>query len=1354
MIKVLNLIHKRVFVFFLLLVVMSVYPVLAFEKYIKIGETWDTSAICGADYDAGCSRDNEDYVVCQVEEGVTYTVWSSDSPVTRYWYSSGSILNFFNEGMSDNKMYADVTFPLVDETTFVTVYAQTPGGTWSSCADFEILDVMPVKHECFVLNTTHCGDVDFDTLTSYYNFVDSQGDTDLQAGHSWTGNIWGYIEASRLVDIIGPGPLLLLGTSFISPDMSISDVAATFPTTQAGVVTVVNSSLSLTTGTIWHDPSETVVVDDNLSVSGSLSHSVGSILVFPENVEMYEGLEVFGLSTLTIVPLLENYDANYNYFFTMDIPNFLPDDSCYCDLEPDAADCSTSFPASGYTYNRCYDEFFNGEETNWNIFQRIVTYLDTQINPDVNPLPDPTLDITGNLDAGSITLGGIKRSSWPSSDQFGIDNLVNDPGFEFFSGWTNTGDDGSGFSEARAHSGVYSGKLISSSGEEYWWSEKIPININEQTQFTLSGWYYLESGPSVELFLFWYTSSTPDDDHYPTGAWDGNSVLDNTVGAWTRFYLSTTVSPDVVELGVRLDVNGAGSVFFDDIQLVEGNQLSKFKPRTLNLEGDAGFNNVDVREDLDVEGRVMAWSGANIRTSGVGAVGLLADGNIKAGTLLGDLNLKVACDPMSNLVRENNRGLVLSFASQANLCQGYELCEDDSFCDAGMSCVDNFCIESSCQNTVDDDDDDTFDYCDSDCPVCDSGERLGCARCGICTVLTPISIEEGESVTFSLDITEGTSGDDCSIYSGVGNIHDTSGCADRTHSFSYANAGIYSPYVEELSADGVVDKISCPTITVGGLETDCNNGVSDEVFGLPGYDDDIDYCDLECNCATGDRLGCTLCASCVPSATSVPLGQSVTFNINFTSGYSTIIVAHAVFGDGVSSTDVGRTNGQGFSHTYTSAGSYVTTIHEINTDGVVDSITCPTVTVLSEAGLCNDGDDNDGDGATDYSDSECPCPAPRNKYLNSCYECTVVPSTANTGESITFTLSRVGGTDPPLSIDNPPNTAFFKDSGDTPPGDAQYFWGTGTSSWATTASYSTAVEHTAVFQDTTNYDVIAECPPVNVVEEDCNLVGDEDDNGLADFDDPVCPDCPDDATQYGSSVCLRCEIDGDGTSSVSGLVSDTFTFTLAKYGPGSEPFATADFYKHTTDGSPVQTNVAVSGYDYSFPSMSSYTPKFNIPYTGSVLDACPSVSIVECVMANDCPGRTSTNGIICRYDVGYENTCCDSVSCSESNNDECGSHAAGCGLGFVSCGTCTPPAECYERVGIRNICVDCSDDTWGDCSANYAVSSECSICSPPQTKCNLNVIAATNTCTSPCSSTSYTMCGTPGACDCAMLGAN
>jgi RHS repeat-associated protein len=159
-------------------------------------------------------------------------------------------------------------------------------------------------------------------------------------------------------------------------------------------------------------------------------------------------------------------------------------------------------------------------------------------------------------------LGNV-RLSYSDSDGSGYINdsgIFND-GFESASGW-NTGGTLTEYDSTFKMSGAYSGKIVkSTAGEKFVQSDTwTTIDNSAATDYTFSGWVFSD-GPTADIFLFMKTESEAG---YFTQV---SSVRSTSTGQWEYLEKTFSVPSNIKKLNIRIDNNGGGTVWFDDIKI-------------------------------------------------------------------------------------------------------------------------------------------------------------------------------------------------------------------------------------------------------------------------------------------------------------------------------------------------------------------------------------------------------------------------------------------------------------------------------------------------------------------------------------------------------------------------------------------------------------------------------------------------------------------------------------------------------------------------------------------------------------------------------------------------------------------
>jgi YD repeat-containing protein len=170
------------------------------------------------------------------------------------------------------------------------------------------------------------------------------------------------------------------------------------------------------------------------------------------------------------------------------------------------------------------------------------------------------------------------------------------------------------YDATRSRAGKFSARIDKSgSGEYYTHSNKVlSISLSAPTKFKLSGWVY-STGPSVDIFLF--MKRTTESSYF--------SYVDNlstsVTNQWVYIEKDITVPADVTRLNVRIDNNGGGSVWFEDIRLhpSAARMTSYTYDPLVGKTSETDENNVSTHYEYDEFGRLRSIKDqfGNIRKS-------------------------------------------------------------------------------------------------------------------------------------------------------------------------------------------------------------------------------------------------------------------------------------------------------------------------------------------------------------------------------------------------------------------------------------------------------------------------------------------------------------------------------------------------------------------------------------------------------------------------------------------------------------------------------------------------------------------------------------------------------------------
>lgn len=182
-----------------------------------------------------------------------------------------------------------------------------------------------------------------------------------------------------------------------------------------------------------------------------------------------------------------------------------------------------------------------------------------------------TGDLVNTTDEGNRNVSSI----YGYNDKYVIASAINASSNEIFfepfesqSGWDGTwgapyGDSPiSAYDNTVTHTGTYSARIDKpTAGERYCHSNQtMYIALNSPKSFHISGWVY-SNGPSADIYLFMNRANETTYYSYV------DYVTTSVTGQWVFLQKDILVPADVTKLNVRLDNNGGGSVWFDDVRI-------------------------------------------------------------------------------------------------------------------------------------------------------------------------------------------------------------------------------------------------------------------------------------------------------------------------------------------------------------------------------------------------------------------------------------------------------------------------------------------------------------------------------------------------------------------------------------------------------------------------------------------------------------------------------------------------------------------------------------------------------------------------------------------------------------------
>jgi RHS repeat-associated protein len=146
------------------------------------------------------------------------------------------------------------------------------------------------------------------------------------------------------------------------------------------------------------------------------------------------------------------------------------------------------------------------------------------------------------------------------------------------------------FDNTESKSGTTSIKIHNTASTEKIVQSALWIEIDNAapTEYTYSGWVK-STGPDAEMFLYMKTATE-------TGAYTQADQIITTSGSnWVYFEKTVLVPANIKKLNLRLDNNGTGDVWFDDVKIRKTN-LTDNSVRELNITYNAVKSPIQIEE--------------------------------------------------------------------------------------------------------------------------------------------------------------------------------------------------------------------------------------------------------------------------------------------------------------------------------------------------------------------------------------------------------------------------------------------------------------------------------------------------------------------------------------------------------------------------------------------------------------------------------------------------------------------------------------------------------------------------------------------------------------------------------------
>lgn len=164
------------------------------------------------------------------------------------------------------------------------------------------------------------------------------------------------------------------------------------------------------------------------------------------------------------------------------------------------------------------------------------------------------------------------------------------------------------YDTTKAHTGKTSLKIPNlTTIEKYVHGDKwIAIDNAVDTQYTYSAWVYSDN-PQAQMFLF---MKTPTETGYFSVTDD---IITNVKNQWVKIEKTVVVPAHIKKLNIRLDNNGSGNVWFDDVQIRKTSDAAT-AVRALNVSYNTFKSPVDI-EETGVDRLSFTYNDGNDRSS-------------------------------------------------------------------------------------------------------------------------------------------------------------------------------------------------------------------------------------------------------------------------------------------------------------------------------------------------------------------------------------------------------------------------------------------------------------------------------------------------------------------------------------------------------------------------------------------------------------------------------------------------------------------------------------------------------------------------------------------------------------------
>lgn len=214
-----------------------------------------------------------------------------------------------------------------------------------------------------------------------------------------------------------------------------------------------------------------------------------------------------------------------------------------------------------------------------------------------------TYDLRANLIKQEQQGGQLQSYIWDSTGEYVIAKATNAAPNELFhdsfedrTGWLGSGLT---YDTARVHAGQIAAKvsapsLTETSNASNKW---LTISLPAPAKFRYAGWIYSD-GPTADIILVMKTTG---------GSISTDVLTSSATGKWVFVEKEFTVPANITQLSIRIDNNGGGNVWFDDIRLhpSQARMVTYTHDPLIGMTSQADMNNRFTYYEYDALGRLI-----------------------------------------------------------------------------------------------------------------------------------------------------------------------------------------------------------------------------------------------------------------------------------------------------------------------------------------------------------------------------------------------------------------------------------------------------------------------------------------------------------------------------------------------------------------------------------------------------------------------------------------------------------------------------------------------------------------------------------------------------------------------------